>query len=42
LCQAGCYLDRLWRPGVAQLVDPDTEVEAAVKSFMAAWAPEKT
>jgi AcrR family transcriptional regulator len=42
LCQAGCYLDRLWRPGVAQFGDPDTEVEAAVKSFMAAWAPETT
>jgi TetR/AcrR family transcriptional repressor of mexJK operon len=40
LCQAGCYLDRLWRPGLAQSADPDAEVAAAVKSFMAAWVAE--
>ncbi|WP_404710916.1 TetR/AcrR family transcriptional regulator [Sphingomonas sp. MMS24-J13] len=41
LCQAGCYLDRLWRPGIVQGVDPDAEVAAAVRSFMAAWGPER-
>lgn len=41
LCQAGCYLDRLWRPGIVQGIDPDAEVAAAVRSFMAAWGPER-
>lgn len=40
LCQAGCYLDRLWRPGVALVTDPDVEVAAAVRCFMAAWGAE--
>jgi len=39
LCQAGCYLDRLWRPNCALVVDIDADVEAAVRSFMAAWGP---
>lgn len=38
LCQAGCYLDRLWRPGTAS-ADPDGDVGAAVETFMAAWGP---
>ena len=37
LCQAGCYLDRLWRPGTVLVADPDLEVAAAVSCFMAAW-----
>jgi AcrR family transcriptional regulator len=37
LCQAGCYLDRLWRPIGTVHVDIDTDVRAAVASFLAAW-----
>ena len=40
LCQAGCYLDRLWRPACTLVVDIDADVAAAVRSFMAAWGPE--
>jgi TetR/AcrR family transcriptional regulator, mexJK operon transcriptional repressor len=39
LCQAGCYLDRLWRPNRAPLADPEGEADAAVRTFMAAWGP---
>lgn len=41
LCQAGCYLDRLWRPGIVHGIDPDADVAAAVRCFMAAWGPER-
>ncbi len=41
LCQAGCYLDRLWRPHVALTLDPDAEVAGAIGTFMAAWGPEQ-
>lgn len=37
LCQAGCYLDRLWRSDTNPAFDPEREVAAAVESFMAAW-----
>jgi len=40
LCQAGCYLDRLWRPNVVLTVDAHAEVAGAVDTFMAAWGPE--
>ena len=40
LCQAGCYLDRLWRPGCTLIADPDAEVAAAVCTFLAGWAAE--
>lgn len=40
LCQAGCYLDRLWRPCCAATADPDAEVGAAVATFIAAWGPQ--
>lgn len=40
LCQAGCYLDRLWRPACTLVIDIDRDVAAAVSSFMAAWGPE--
>lgn len=39
LAQAGCYLDRLWRPACTLVVDVDMDVAAAVRSFMAAWGP---
>jgi len=39
LCQAGCYLERLWRPTCKPISDPDVDVAAAVDSFMAAWGP---
>jgi len=39
LCQAGCYLERLWRPGGNPAVDPDADVAAAVDTFMQAWGP---
>ena len=39
LCQAGCYLDRLWRPCCVDAADPDVEVGAAVETFIAAWGP---
>lgn len=41
LCQAGCYLDRLWRPNVALTVDADAEVAGSVNTFMAAWGPKQ-
>ena len=37
LCQAGCYLDRLWRDASTLNPDPDGDVDGAVKTFMAAW-----
>ena len=40
LCQAGYYLDRLWRPACTLTFDIDAEVAAAVRTFMAAWGPE--
>jgi len=41
LCQAGCYLDRLWRPAGRLTVDPAADVAAAVDTFLRAWGPEK-
>jgi len=40
LCQAGFYVERLWRPDILQTVDPDAEVAAAITTFMAAWGSE--
>jgi AcrR family transcriptional regulator len=40
LCQSGCYLDRLWRPARARTTDPETDVAAAVDTFLRAWGPE--
>jgi AcrR family transcriptional regulator len=40
LCQAGCYLERLWRPGGKPSVDPDLDVASAVDTFMQAWGPQ--
>jgi AcrR family transcriptional regulator len=40
LCQSGCYLDRLWRPARARGSDPETDVAAAVDTFLRAWGPE--
>jgi TetR/AcrR family transcriptional regulator, mexJK operon transcriptional repressor len=42
LCQAGCYLDRLWRqarptPSEASI---DADVIDAVDTFMRAWGPD--
>jgi len=37
LLQAGCYLDRLWRPLRAREADIDGDVAAAVDTFMRAW-----
>lgn len=39
LCQTGCYLEQLWRPGCTPTGDPQADVAAAVTSFMAAWGP---
>jgi AcrR family transcriptional regulator len=41
LCQSGCYLERLWRPARPPTIDIDTDVAAAVDTFMRAWGPEK-
>jgi TetR/AcrR family transcriptional regulator, mexJK operon transcriptional repressor len=38
LCQAGCYLAKLWR-AFAGMIDIDAEIDAAVETFMAAWGP---
>jgi len=40
LCQAGCYIERLWHPGGNPTVDPDADVASAVDSFMQAWGPQ--
>jgi hypothetical protein len=40
LCQAGCYLERLWRPGSKPGVDCAVDVAAAVDTFMQAWGPQ--
>jgi AcrR family transcriptional regulator len=37
LCQAGCYLDRLWRPTRKIPADIESEVCTAVDTFMRAW-----
>jgi TetR/AcrR family transcriptional regulator, mexJK operon transcriptional repressor len=37
LCQAGTYLERLWRPGVAVSADPAADAASAVDTFMRAW-----
>ena len=37
LLQAGCYLDRLWRPMRARETDIDGDVAGAVDTFMRAW-----
>ncbi|HWI87574.1 MAG TPA: TetR/AcrR family transcriptional regulator, partial [Sphingomonas sp.] len=39
LLQAGCYLDRLWRPACAPNTDIARDVAAAVDTFMQAWGP---
>lgn len=39
LCHAGFYIDRLWQPSMVIGFDPDTDVAAAVRTFMAAWGP---
>jgi TetR/AcrR family transcriptional repressor of mexJK operon len=39
LLQAGCYLDRLWRPARARDTNIDIDVAAAVETFMRAWGP---
>jgi len=41
LCQAGCYLDRLWRPSRKLAIDVDADVRAAVDTFMRAWGAER-
>jgi len=40
LCQSGCYLDRLWRPHRAVLIDAEADVAAAIDTFLRAWGPE--
>ena len=40
LCQAGCYIDRLWRPIGSIRIDIEADVGAAVNSFMGAWGPD--
>jgi TetR/AcrR family transcriptional regulator, mexJK operon transcriptional repressor len=40
LCQAGCYLDRLWRPVEQIASDVEGDVAAAVEGFLRAWGPE--
>lgn len=37
LCQAGGYLDRLWRPSRSPTFDPTTDVATAVETFLRAW-----
>jgi len=37
LCQAGCYLDRVWRPTRAPTTKIQDDAAAAVDSFMRAW-----
>ena len=39
LCQSGCYLDRLWRPGCPSITDPARDIADAVDTFLAAWGP---
>jgi AcrR family transcriptional regulator len=41
LCQAGCYLDRIWRPAQWSAVRVEVDVANAVDTFMRAWRPEK-
>lgn len=40
LLQAGCYLDRLWRPARAANTDIAGDVAAAVDTFLRAWGPD--
>jgi TetR/AcrR family transcriptional regulator, mexJK operon transcriptional repressor len=40
LCQAGCYLDRLWRPHQPSTGDVEADVAAAVDTFMRGWGRE--
>jgi hypothetical protein len=40
LCQAGCYLDRVWRPTRAPTTKIQDDAAAAVDSFMRAWGPD--
>lgn len=40
LCQSGCYLDRLWRPGRPRTTSVEDDVAAAVDTFLRAWGPE--
>lgn len=37
LCQAGCYIDRLWRPIGTVKINIEADVKAAVSSFLGAW-----
>lgn len=39
LLQAGCYLDRLWRPVGATTTRSEDDVVNAVDTFMRAWGP---
>jgi AcrR family transcriptional regulator len=41
LCQAGCYLDRIWRPTQPSASKVERDVANAVDTFMRAWRPEK-
>lgn len=41
LLQAGCYLDRLWRPARAPDTDIDADVAAAIETFLRAWGVER-
>jgi len=40
LCQAGCYLDRVWRPARVSAIKVEDDVANAVDTFMRAWGPE--
>ena len=37
LCQAGCYIERLWRPLGSFAIDIEGDVRAAVDSFLNGW-----
>ena len=39
LLQAGCYLERLWRPMGTLRTNVDADVAAAIETFMRAWGP---
>jgi AcrR family transcriptional regulator len=41
LCQAGCYLDRLWRPLRVSAIKMEDDVAHAVDTFMRAWGPDR-
>jgi len=41
LCQAGCYFDRIWRPTQPSATQIQSDIVAAVDTFMRAWGPER-